>query len=184
MLIIICDLIYQWIFKFAKICFHAGDICSWLLQIFKHIRIKHVKIMKLNIALNRIARDYLKIFWKIALFLHIHRIEQHAPIPSNCLKTPYNFFNLMYIHANNHQLIGGESPSLFDWHFVFWTHPSSTKEPTEAMIYHIFFGKSLSRTILISKGVIQWFKICIKNERAIHLTSQSPLPRNVFFYST
>lgn len=87
----------------------------------------------------------------------------------------------MYIHANNHQLIGGQSPSLFDWHFVFWTHPSSTKEPTEAMIYHIFFGKSLSRTILISKGVIQWFKICIKNERAIHLTSQSPLPRNVFF---
>lgn len=87
----------------------------------------------------------------------------------------------MYIHANNHQLIGGQSPSLFDWHFVFWTHPSSTKEPTEAMIYHIFFGKSLSRTILISKGVIQWFKICIKNERAIQLTSQSPLPRNVFF---
>lgn len=87
----------------------------------------------------------------------------------------------MYIHANNHQLIGGQSPSLFDWHFVFWTHPASTKEPTEAMIYHIFFGKSLSRTILISKGVIQWFKICIKNERAIHLTSQSPLPRNVFF---
>lgn len=87
----------------------------------------------------------------------------------------------MYIHANNHQLIGGQSPSLFDWHFVFWTHPSSTKEPTEAMIYHIFFGKSLSRTILISKGVIQWFKICIKIERAIHLTSQSPLPRNGFF---
>lgn len=88
----------------------------------------------------------------------------------------------MYIHANNHQLIGGQSPSLFDWHFVFWTHPSSTKEPTEAMIYHIFFGKSLSLTILISKGVIQWFKICIKNERAIHLTSQSPLPRIFFLF--
>lgn len=88
----------------------------------------------------------------------------------------------MYIHANNHQLIGGQSPSFFDWHFVFWTHPSSTKEPTEAMIYYIFFGKSLSLTILISKGVIQWFKICIKNARAIHLTSQSPLPRNFFLF--
>lgn len=42
--------------------------------------------MKLNIALNRIARDYLKIFWKIALFLHFHRSSSMLQYQATALK--------------------------------------------------------------------------------------------------